>query len=217
MTPSRPASPLRRFQFGLVDLLVAAVACAFLCAIYAWGGDATDRVPELFLALAVGLFAAGWFRRSKLLIVTGLLMLLGMKLQLAAFSEQVQRQTDRTSWTLHQLGITVVDAATGRPIPGAAVSVVASNGPNTVTSRAQSDESGTATLYSKVPCYCASESNGPLLPSAGWFYLDGLHVEVNADGYAPAKIGLDEHYGQRRWDLFANGPLPPVTVKLRAK
>jgi len=213
MTPSRPASPLRRFQFGLVDLLVAAVACAFLCAIYAWGGDATGRIPELFLALAVGLFAVGWFRRSKLLIVTGLLMLLGMKLQLAAFSEHVQRQTDRASWTLHQLDITVVDATTDRPIPGAAISVVARNGPNAITSRAQSDDAGTATLYSKVPCYCASESNGPLL----WFYLDGLRVEVNAEGYAPAAIALDEYYGQRRWDLFANGPLPPVTIELRAE
>jgi len=217
MIPSRPVSPLRRFQFGLVDLLVLAVACAPLSAIYAWGGDATSLIPELFLVLGLGLFAMGWLRRRILLIVTGLLMLLGMKLEPADFSEQVQRRTDRASWTLHQLNITALDAATGRPIPGAAISVVARNGPNTVTSRARGDESGCATLYSKVPCYCPTETEGVSFGAAGWFYLDGMRVEVDAEGYTPAAIALDEYYGQRRWDVFSNGPLPPVTVKMQAE
>lgn len=108
------------------------------------------------------------------------------------------------------LRFVVLDSATSRPIPGAAVGLYEADH-FAIIERAETSTSGVAELTRNIPFYLSSDP--PPRKTRAIVHLEGFCFEVSAPGYRPARHWLSQFTGQMH-DLELAKPVPAATVRL---
>jgi hypothetical protein len=181
----RPAPKLAkrlRFQFSLGTLLAVVAAVGLLLGLRTWRGEVVSRTPEAFLAIGLGLFAAGAFLRRWAMAAFGLVLLAGL-----AWEIFVINPTRAENMVFNREWFRVVDSQTSKPVAGARVRVV-----SCAASIGTTDTSGDVRLKTYPPSIDGKyrlmdgdylSTDGKFLPpDYDWF------VEVDAPGYAPVRV-----------------------------
>jgi hypothetical protein len=150
-------------------MVVAAVG--LLLGLNTWGGEAVSRTPEAYIAIGVGLFAAGALLRRWVAAAFGLVLLAGLAWELIVVNPT---RPENMQFVKEWFG--VVDLQTFKPIAGARVRVV-----SRATSIGTTGADGGVELKVYKPQIDAEV--GPFDYDVDWF------VEVDAPGYPSVRTG----------------------------
>jgi len=162
-----------RFQYSLQTLLAVITASGLLLGLVAWRGELVSRMPEVFLAIGVGLFALGALLRRWAVAALGIVLLAGLALELRFVSpnrpENMEYSYNALFW--------VQDIQTGKPIANASLCLH-----TFAVSYGTTDREGRIELVT----YREHSSN--------YTYYDaglGWYVEATAPGYTPVSINWE--------------------------
>ncbi len=203
-----PAEPFSgQFQFSLRTLMGFTAAVALLLGMWSWRGE--QGVLNYFQGVAVCVVVLGAVQRRIGLVVIGLLVLVGIRVGLSYSIRNSSMGAATCSWHAMKLPVKVVDANTGRPIAAATVRPQA--GFRAAT--AATDFEGYVELDADLPMLIEESGTIVGMISNRWISFESISAMVEAEGYEPAQVWLEQHYGARQ-DLPGD-PLQPIIVKLR--
>jgi len=196
-----------RFQYNLRTLFILTTVFALGLGMWEWRGPLGLYLFAMGSGVAV--VVAGVVLRKIWLIVLGVLVLVGIQLGLE-FSYERTAVNSGSGWINMAVPFEVVDAATGKPVEGAEIRVAA-GAQFTAVSRAD----GSARVDAKL--VFISQEYKSLFGRLGksWISFDGITAEIDAEGYEPAKVWLDDHLG-RQHDV-RDDALPTVRVELKRR
>ncbi|NQU21206.1 MAG: hypothetical protein HQ567_07985 [Candidatus Nealsonbacteria bacterium] len=204
--PNDPSETIPRLQFSLRTLMGLTAAVALLFGMWSWRGEL--GVLYYFQGVAVCVVAMGAVQRRIRLVLIGLLVLAGIHVGL---SYSIRHSSIHASWSWHAMTVPVkvVDANTGRPVVNAAILPEIGFRADATTT----DAMGYAELDANLPMLNEQCETivGP--QCTRWISFENISTRVEAEGYRPARVRLQQHYGARH-DLPGD-PLPPITVKLQ--
>ncbi len=196
-----------RFQFSLATLMGGMAAVSLLSAMWTWRGE--RGALEFFLGTALCVTAIGLWRRRFGLIVVGLVLLAGIQFALDYAIDNTTISSASGQLTA-VLGVTVVDAVSGRPIPRAAVRLL--RGGSEVDG-GQAGPQGAVDLAFDVPYTLTRYRSVLLSREERLTNTRGVRLEIKAEGFQPSAGPLSRHLGpQCKLD---GAELPPITVGLR--
>jgi len=212
-----------RFQFTLRTLMIFTAVVALGCGMWKWKG------PWGLYLFAMGsgfaLVVAGVWLRRLALVVLGILMMVGVEAGLR-FSLRRTWIASGSGWTTISVPFQVVDAETGKAVVGAAVRLrsLSSGDEPEGGRRARTNADGTRRVpatnvegetEADVRLLFISEEYVFFVERLGsrWVTFDGVVATIEAEGYRPATIQLEERF-PGRYDIRKDS-LPPVRVELR--
>jgi hypothetical protein len=194
-----------------LSLVTLAIAPFLFLGVLSWactGRDLTNLFlagTSMFLVLGAGLVGSGWWFRRANWVTGGVGLLVSAGLCFGVAGSGIDWIGGQTA----VLTVRVVDAHTGRPVPGATVCLSHSKESEPSVGRTDADGKvelshgfmtvGMDTLVQRTGVYCL-----------GWETLS-----VEADGYQALRGSLERYTGMD-WDLYGL-PLPTVTVRLKRK
>jgi hypothetical protein len=180
----------------------------------AWGGNVMSRAPEFFMFLGLGLLAVGWFVRQMGVVAVGVVVLIVVIIGVFRFSEREGRRAEY-SWRTCLVSVRTIDASTHEPVSNAMIRIVADfDGVRTQTRSGRTDATGVLELECTFP---GQRPYGESTLYSDFVRLESARIEVSAEGYAPRKIALDEHFGHPKWQFSVRGRLKRVVVELQAE
>ncbi len=194
-----------QFQFNLRTLFILTAVFALGLGMWEWRGP----LGLYWFALGSGLalVVAGAALRRIWLIVLGILVLVGIEVGLR-FSIGQTRIASGSGWINVAIPFEVSDAATGKPVEDAFVRVAAGAQFAAVT-----DADGSARVDAEL--VFISQEYQSLFGRLGtsWIGFDGITAQVDAEGYQPVRLLLDEQLG-RKHDIRKD-TLPAVRIELK--
>jgi len=176
--PVPDAPKLRWYQFSLRTLLGMITACSMLLGLVAWRGEVVSRMPEVFLAIGLVVFAVGTCLRRWAIAAFGLILLAGLAWELKFVAPNCPANTFRG-----YEGFRVVDRETAKPISGARVRFV-----SCATSSGTTDADG----FVRLACYRSLNTHSSGFGDHGDQERWSWSLEVTAPDYAPLRAELRE-------------------------
>ncbi len=202
---NNPTEPRPRFQFTLRTLICVVTGCCLLCSAVTWAGEVAVMV--LFGVAGLLLFVASVRKRQLDLAVAAVICWLMVGL-IAPSGE-----CGSGSYTV-PITVTIVDARTKAPIPGAVVQVSVRR---PVAGTAETGTDGVAKVRATLR-YHTHSVNWPLRDSGtkAWVEFRSRSIRVDAEGYKPFCATLADVMGADVWN-YDELPLPPVEIELHPK
>ncbi|MBN2022907.1 MAG: hypothetical protein JW809_08930 [Pirellulales bacterium] len=201
--PSPPAARFR-LQFTLRTLLGFTAACALLMGMISWRREL--GAFQFFLGASVCLTVVGIVLRRWRLAVVGLMATVAMY-QGVRYSARRTDVTTTTGWHVIHVPILVLDARTGKPVPGATVQIRHSRTGNT----ARTNNQGRAELSEEMSYITTHYETVFGNRESSWIDFAGSVLVVEAPGRPAARVPLETLLGS-----YGSVPFPsPSTVRVK--
>lgn len=197
---SSDADPNRKFQFSLREILVGMLSICVVLGV--WSMPESMRTILYTCYLGIGLVIVGLVFRRPTLIVIGILAV-AVSVPLHNFMSSWEY-----NWRSHvarSVHVTVVDDESGRPIPGASVTLAHDGVEHYVT--LITDDEGTATF--SWPFYTSGKDY--LLWKTGCIHVGWEEFRTESEGYSSDRLKLNSRIPR---ELPLDSLIPAVDIRL---